>query len=68
LIEPHAHPIFAGSRAVEFESAGARRHYLEIQRVGGGILSTVRAHQRRQRRGAGQINARSMRGDSWPSA
>ena len=43
LIEPHAHPIFAGSRAHEFELRARGAGYLEIQRAGGGILSTVRA-------------------------
>ena len=43
LIEPHAHPIFAGSRAHEFELRARGATYLEIQQAGGGILSTVRA-------------------------
>ena len=43
LIEPHAHPIFAGSRAAEFDLRSQGRSYLEIQQAGGGILSTVRA-------------------------
>lgn len=43
LVEPHAHPIFAGSRADEFAMRAAGATYLEIQAAGGGILSTVRA-------------------------
>lgn len=43
LVEPHAHPIFAGSRAHEFELRARGATYVEIQRAGGGILSTVRA-------------------------
>jgi imidazolonepropionase len=43
LVEPHAHPIFAGSRAHEFDLRAQGKTYLEIQQAGGGILSTVRA-------------------------
>jgi imidazolonepropionase len=43
LVEPHAHPIFAGSRANEFDLRAQGKSYLEIQQAGGGILSTVRA-------------------------
>jgi len=43
LVEPHAHPIFAGSRAAEFDLRAQGRSYLEIQAAGGGILATVRA-------------------------
>jgi imidazolonepropionase len=43
LIEPHAHPIFAGSRAHEFDLRAQGRSYAEIQAAGGGILATVRA-------------------------
>lgn len=43
LVEPHAHPIFAGSRAHEFDLRAQGRSYAEIQAAGGGILSTVRA-------------------------
>lgn len=43
LIEPHAHPIFAGSRANEFALRAQGATYLEIQSQGGGILSTVNA-------------------------
>ncbi len=43
LVEPHAHVIFAGSRAHEFDLRAQGKSYLEIQQAGGGILSTVRA-------------------------
>ncbi|MEO6955094.1 MAG: imidazolonepropionase [Polyangia bacterium] len=43
LVEPHAHPIWAGSRAGEFALRSSGATYLEIQAAGGGILSTVRA-------------------------
>ena len=43
LVEPHAHPIFAGSRASEFDLRAQGKSYLEIQQAGGGILATVRA-------------------------
>ena len=43
LVEPHAHPIWAGSRASEFALRARGATYLEIQAAGGGILSTVRA-------------------------
>jgi imidazolonepropionase len=43
LVEPHAHPIFAGSRAHEFDLRAQGRSYAEIQAAGGGILATVRA-------------------------
>jgi imidazolonepropionase len=43
LIEPHAHPIFAGSRAAEFDLRSQGKSYGEIQAAGGGIAATVRA-------------------------
>ena len=43
LVEPHAHPIFAGSRAGEFALRARGATYIEVQAQGGGILSTVRA-------------------------
>ncbi len=43
LVEPHAHPIFAGSRAGEFDLRARGATYGEIQAAGGGILATVRA-------------------------
>ena len=43
LIDPHTHPIFAGSRAGEFCQRLAGKTYQEIAANGGGIASTVRA-------------------------
>jgi imidazolonepropionase len=43
LCDPHAHLVFAGSRAHEFDLRAQGKSYLEIQQAGGGILSTVRA-------------------------
>ena len=43
LIDPHTHPIFAGSRAEEFNLRNLGTPYGAIQKRGGGILATVRA-------------------------
>jgi len=43
LVEPHAHPMFAGSRALEFDLRARGKTYRDIQQAGGGILATVRA-------------------------
>src|SRR6185436_17869366 len=43
LIDPHAHLVFAGSRAAEFDLRARGATYAEIQATGGGILSTVEA-------------------------
>ncbi len=43
LVDPHAHLVFAGSRANEFDLRSQGKGYVEIQQAGGGILSTVRA-------------------------
>jgi imidazolonepropionase len=43
LVEPHAHPVFAGERSLEFALKADGRSYLEIHNAGGGILSTVRS-------------------------
>jgi imidazolonepropionase len=43
LIDCHAHPIFAGSRADEFAQRAAGKSYLDIAAAGGGIASTVTA-------------------------
>lgn len=42
FVDPHTHVVWAGDRAVEFESRLAGKTYLEILEAGGGILSTVR--------------------------
>jgi imidazolonepropionase len=43
FVDAHAHPVFAGSRANEFEKRAAGVTYQEIAAAGGGIRSTVRA-------------------------
>ncbi len=43
LVDCHAHPIFAGSRADEFAARAAGKTYLDIAAAGGGIASTVAA-------------------------
>ncbi|HZB46289.1 MAG TPA: imidazolonepropionase [Pyrinomonadaceae bacterium] len=43
FVDAHAHPVFAGSRAGEFEQRAAGASYQEIAAAGGGIRSTVRA-------------------------
>ena len=43
FIDAHAHPVFAGTRADEFEERARGATYQEIAARGGGIKSTVRA-------------------------
>jgi imidazolonepropionase len=43
LIDSHTHTIFAGDRADEFEMRLQGKTYLEIAQAGGGILKTVNA-------------------------
>ena len=43
FVDAHAHPVFAGTRADEFEERAAGATYQEIAARGGGIKSTVRA-------------------------
>lgn len=43
FIDAHTHPVFAGSRANEFEERASGATYQEIAARGGGIKSTVRA-------------------------
>jgi imidazolonepropionase len=42
FVDAHAHPVFAGNRADEFEKRAEGSTYQEIAAAGGGILSTVR--------------------------
>ncbi|MBC7930846.1 MAG: imidazolonepropionase, partial [Rubrivivax sp.] len=42
FVDAHAHPVFAGNRADEFEKRAAGVSYQEIAAAGGGIRSTVR--------------------------
>ncbi len=43
LVDPHTHLLFAGDRSREFDWRNLGKSYQEIQRHGGGILSTVAA-------------------------
>ncbi len=43
FVDAHTHVVFAGDRANEFEMRLKGATYLDIQRAGGGIMSTVRA-------------------------
>ena len=43
FVDAHTHPVFAGTRANEFEERAAGATYQEIAARGGGIQSTVRA-------------------------
>ena len=43
FVDAHAHPVFAGTRADEFERRALGATYQEIAAAGGGIRSTVRA-------------------------
>jgi imidazolonepropionase len=42
FVDAHTHPVFAGTRADEFEQRAAGATYAEIAARGGGIRSTVR--------------------------
>jgi imidazolonepropionase len=42
FVDPHTHPVFAGSREDEFEWRNTGRSYQEIAREGGGIRKSVR--------------------------
>jgi imidazolonepropionase len=42
FVDAHAHPVFAGTRADEFEKRAEGMSYQEIAAAGGGIRSTVR--------------------------
>ncbi|MBM3129740.1 MAG: imidazolonepropionase [Chloroflexi bacterium] len=43
FVDAHTHAVFAGDRAHEFEMRLQGASYLDIQKAGGGIMSTVRA-------------------------
>lgn len=43
LVDPHTHHIWAGERSLEFDLRNLGTPYQEIQRRGGGILSSVQA-------------------------
>jgi imidazolonepropionase len=42
FVDAHTHPVFAGTRADEYEKRAAGATYAEIAAAGGGIRSTVR--------------------------
>jgi len=42
FVDAHTHPVFAGTRADEYEQRAAGATYAEIAAAGGGIRSTVR--------------------------
>ena len=46
LVDCHSHPVFAGSRANEFEMRLLGKDYLDIAKTGGGIKATVKAVRR----------------------
>lgn len=43
LLDPHTHILWAGERSLEFDLRNLGASYLDIQKAGGGIRSTVRA-------------------------
>jgi imidazolonepropionase len=43
FVDPHTHPVWAGSREDEFDRRMMGETYMDIARSGGGINSTVRA-------------------------
>ncbi len=43
FVDPHTHPVWAGSREQEFNRRLAGESYMEIARSGGGINATVQA-------------------------
>jgi len=45
FVDPHTHPVYAGTREVEFHQRVAGADYAEIAKAGGGILSTVRSYR-----------------------
>lgn len=43
FVDPHTHPVFAGTREAEYAMRAEGRSYLEIASAGGGIASTMRS-------------------------
>ena len=43
FVDPHTHPVWAGSREAEFDRRLKGESYMDIARSGGGINATVRA-------------------------
>jgi imidazolonepropionase len=61
FVDAHTHPVFAGTRADEFEQRAAGATYAEIAARGGGIRSTVR--RTRQADEADLLNAARRYGE-----
>ncbi|MCL6611671.1 MAG: imidazolonepropionase [Peptococcaceae bacterium] len=60
FVDPHTHPVYAGSREHELALKLAGRSYLEILKSGGGILSTVRATRAASREDLAEQTARRL--------
>ena len=62
FVDAHAHPVFAGNRADEFERRALGQTYQEIAAAGGGIRSTVR---RTRAAGEGELVEAARRRERW---
>jgi len=62
FVDAHTHPVFAGTRADEFEQRAAGATYAEIAAHGGGIRATVR---RTRAAGEGELLAGARRYADW---
>lgn len=62
FVDAHAHPVFAGNRADEFEQRAAGATYQEIAARGGGIRSTVR---RTRAAAEEELLAAALRREEW---
>lgn len=62
FVDAHAHPVFAGDRADEFEQRAAGVSYQEIAAAGGGIRSTVR---RTRAADEDALFAAALRREAW---
>ena len=62
FVDAHAHPVFAGNRADEFEQRAAGATYQEIAARGGGIRSTVR---RTRAASEGELFDAARRREEW---
>lgn len=62
FVDAHAHPVFGGNRADEFEKRAAGLSYQEIAAAGGGIRSTVR---RTRAAGEDELLAEALRRGEW---
>jgi imidazolonepropionase len=62
FVDAHAHPVFAGHRADEFEQRAAGLSYQEIAAAGGGIRATVR---RTRAADEEELFASALRREQW---